>query len=325
MDIENPYKHHDHDDDQQKDDATTQKSHQEDELSSTGEFTKNKPTNTPQRDPWWREFWKTCFHRYQASPEWQYRPYLTYTLVPCITLITIVYAIVDETNIFVQILPPIFLRNHGGLALPSQAKEFPYKMFAAVFIHFDIWHLLTNMLLFMWLGAYLERKYHWWRWAAIMFMGIVGSTITYLSVYVWRTWNTAGSFPRGITQNKFAQHAPHVIFVGFSGVVYTGVGMYIMETFVNWSSIERKWFKVLATVFLTIEPILQTAFREELYQGVAVAAHIGGLIVGIGPAILYIPNDHSYIVDFLLTKVSILTYILLFVMMPIFVLASVYG
>lgn len=69
------------------------------------------------------------------------------------------HCIADDTNIFVQNLSLSFLRHHGGLALPMQAKEFPYKMFSYIFIHFDFWHLFTNMLLFLWLGAYLERKY----------------------------------------------------------------------------------------------------------------------------------------------------------------------
>lgn len=307
-----------------------------DEKISTGSGILNFPDSQQQQqqqqewqkqrnDPWWRMIWKLCFHRYQANPEWQHRAYLTYCLVSCMTILMVAYAIADNTNIFVYNLSLSFLHHNGGLALPMQAKEFPYKMFSSIFIHFDFWHLLTNMLLLLWLGAYLERKYHWYRWASILLMGAVGSTITYLSVYVWRTWDAANEFPQGITQDKYQQYAAHVVFVGFSGVVYTGVGMYIMETFVNWESIEQKWFKVLMTCVLCVEPILQASFRKELYDGVAVSAHIGGLFVGLGPAILYIPNDHSYVIDFLLTKVSIVTYIIIFGTLPVFVLASVYG
>lgn len=105
---------------------------------------------------------------------------------------------------------------------------------------------------------------------------VIGSTFVYLSVYVWRTWNAANDFPQGITQDNYRTYAPNVVFVGFSGIVYAGVGMYIMETFVNGKSIEQRWFKVLMTCVLCVESILQASFRKELYEGVAVAAHIGG-------------------------------------------------
>lgn len=263
------------------------------------------------------------FHRFQVTEDWQKYAWTSLTLTFGMLVILVTYAIDSQTDIFVNNLPTQYIDKNGALNLPQQLEQFPYYMLSLTFLHFDFWHYLSNIVLFNFLSTmYLERKYHWYRLIPIMIMGMIGSTLAYISVYLWRLWGTLGHFPIG---QEDLSHGDQLVFAGFSGVVYTIVGLYVMETIVNWHSLHYRFIKVGLTIILTIEPIMQAIFREEFYENVAVSAHIGGLLVGLFPAIMYIPNDWGQKWQKVFNSVAIIGFVIIYGVLTTFVCVSVYG
>lgn len=186
----------------------------------------------------------------------------------------------------------------GALVYPIEISRF-WTFLSYSIIHLNTWHLLINSLMFVVLAWYLEEKYKWWRLLIISIISSIGAGLLWATVVKYDTIDDT---------NKV------YTIVGASGVCYGLVGTYISETFLNYETIRTKWLRYLTIVLFISAHVYEYIY---LYNAIAVFAHLGGLLVGMGPAMLYLPNYKYEKYDTFILLMSSVIYLGLFVGSPL--------
>lgn len=135
-----------------------------------------------------------------------------------------------------------------------KGKEY-YRLVTAVFLHYDITHIINNMLLLFFMGRIVEKQTgHFAYFIIYMLSGIGGNIVSGLWEYHVESYS---------------------ISVGASGAVFGLTGALLVAVICNKGKIEQiRWQGVLLMIFLSV------------YNGFAAdninnAAHLGGLLIGI--------------------------------------------
>ncbi|MCI9541894.1 MAG: rhomboid family intramembrane serine protease [Lachnospiraceae bacterium] len=149
----------------------------------------------------------------------------------------------------------------GALYMPymDQPKEF-YRLFTAMFLHFDMAHLSSNMIILFALGDNLERA-----------LGKVRYVLLYIGSGV-------GASILSCIYNRLLDRA--VVAAGASGAIFGVIGALFYLTIKNKGRLEEL---TMPRMGLMILYILYSGFST---PGIDNAAHIGGLLTGFFMAFL---------------------------------------
>lgn len=150
--------------------------------------------------------------------------------------------------------------RYGAAVTPYILGGEYYRLFTSMFLHFDLQHLIGNMVMLILLGAYLER--------------FVGKA-RYLAVYL--IGGIAGNLLSMVLELRTGEYA---ISAGASGAVFATVGGLLALLIVH-----RGRLADLTLRRVALMAILSAAYGFSSY-GVNNAAHIGGLAAGFLTALL---------------------------------------
>lgn len=162
-----------------------------------------------------------------------------------------------------------------GAMLPSEVGHgfWQYRLFTCMFLHFDIEHLLNNMLMLALMGKYVERHVGKGTYLFIYACaGLIGNIVSlYLNIY---------------------QYTLNVVSAGASGAIFGVVGAVLCIIIKNYGKVED--LSLSQVVFM----IVLSVYTGVTSQGVDNGAHIGGLIGGfVLAAVLYQRTDKEELVS----------------------------
>jgi membrane associated rhomboid family serine protease len=136
----------------------------------------------------------------------------------------------------------------------------------------DIFHIIFNMLFLYWFGCTLESMYGSREFLLFYLTAAVVAALAFVGLELWTGSNTPG--------------------IGASGAVMAVTMLYAMhfprETiYVFWLvRIEMRWLMLFFVIY-DLHPVLLALGGEHFFDGVAHAAHLGGLAFGF----LYAKSD----------------------------------
>jgi len=172
-----------------------------------------------------------------------------------------------------------------------------WRWITSWWIHLSLVHLISNLLAFIPMSWYLERRYGWWRIFPIFFLSGLG-----------------GNFFSALLEDQCN------VYAGLSGAVYGMIGTLVSDMVINFETVTqpilRIFFFLLVIGFMTYE-----TFTTE---GVSNFSHIGGLIIGLFPAFLFLKNMRSHAWEAILPFLGGIVFIGVFIIFPL-VLYGVIG
>ena len=190
------------------------------------------------------------------------RPRLvTYILIGINVAIYIVLAILSQNpfNISVDVLV-----NLGAQVNLLVAQGQIWRIFTAMFLHFNITHIGLNMLSLFFVGSAVEVMYGKWRYLLIyLASGIAGGIVTYFVM------------------------PPNTIAVGASGAIFGVFGALGVFYIVNRQALGAYGRGAIGNWLFWIGLNLVFGFRT---PGIGIWDHIGGLIAGMLLGFLLMPR-----------------------------------
>ncbi|PVZ78648.1 hypothetical protein C9426_34185 [Serratia sp. S1B] len=170
-----------------------------------------------------------------------------------------------------------------------------WRLFSNLFLHQNIWHLLSNMLVIFYFGIICEQLYgHRGMTIIYLFSGVGGSLVSALAQFDTNTsglglFSIDNVFNPTLTGGLFGPKLIIHMGVGASGaimgvMVANIIGLLTMETKIQQT--RKILFSILATVILT--------FVNGIHQSVDNYAHFGGLLFGFILAGCYLITDLNF-------------------------------
>ncbi|GAQ79753.1 rhomboid-like protease [Klebsormidium nitens] len=157
-----------------------------------------------------------------------------------------------------------FLRIWGGRYAPAIKRQHQWsRWFTSIFVHESFNHVTSNMLLWLVLGLYLERKYATWRIALL-----------------WLLSGLGGNFFSALFEDKCT------LVVGASGAVFGMVGLFVGDFMLNFETIRRPVLRLLSFAIFLLYFVITVATAGSTSH----FSHVGGFLAGLFPAFLYLPN-----------------------------------
>ena len=183
--------------------------------------------------------------------------------------VKIKHKIVNFTNLFILINVLIhiildvigdtsdgqFMLDNGAINVECILRGEVYRLFTAMFLHFDYSHLLGNMFVLFLAGRNLENMIGRWKFAVIYMVAGLGSSVVATLYYL-------------LTRQE-------VVCAGASGAIYGIVGAMIWALIIH-AGKRRKF--ILWQVIVGGALSLGQGFMPQ--EGVSGSAHIGGFVVG---------------------------------------------
>jgi len=160
------------------------------------------------------------------------------------------------------------------LFVPSLAFSEPWRFLTSMFLHGGIMHIFFNAYALILFGSILERRVSRKEFLAIYFIGGLAGGLAYLSTY-------------------YLGIIPNIPALGASGAIYAVLGavavlMPDMRIFV--------WFIPMsmrqAAIFWVVIELLNSF---NIGSGIASAAHLGGLLIGIAIAFMIKKRKESLV------------------------------
>lgn len=183
-----------------------------------------------------------------------------------------------------------FLLGWGGRYLPSVGAGESYRWVTSLLLHQSFVHLMSNVLIFLALGSYLEYKYGSMRVAAVIVFSGLG-----------------GNFLSALAEDRCS------IVVGGSGVVFGFMGFGLVDLVLNREVVLHTVAR-LAISFLFATFIVMTLVLEEYSSHVS---HAGGFVCGFIPALLFAPNLKYERIEAVVVWVVAGFVVLIFMLLPI--------
>eukprot|EP01025_Chloroclados_australasicus_P055830 TRINITY_DN6854_c0_g2_i10.p2 TRINITY_DN6854_c0_g2~~TRINITY_DN6854_c0_g2_i10.p2 ORF type:complete len:334 (-),score=22.01 TRINITY_DN6854_c0_g2_i10:174-1175(-) len=141
-----------------------------------------------------------------------------------------------------------------------------YRWITSLILHLDFRHVLANMLLVVFLIAHLEHNYGTWRVLVVWILSSMGGNFL------------SAAFEDGCT-----------MVVGASSAVFGFVGLFIADVVLNFESIGRPVLRIVGIgVFFVFFVITLVAESGDAY--VSHFSHVGGLLCGLFPSVMFLPN-----------------------------------
>lgn len=172
-----------------------------------------------------------------------------------------------------------------------------WQLVTYAYIHADFYHLLTNIVTFLFFSYFLEKKYRWWRLLIVFHLGAIAGALLYgLSLHI--------------------KHSGLYVMVGASAGIYSLMGLYISEFWLNRETINNKALKITISVLLLVSHAYE---YTQLSGKIAVISHLGGFVFGLSPALLYIPNYRYEKWEVTLLLIATTLTIFYFVVIPVWI------
>lgn len=166
-----------------------------------------------------------------------------------------------------------FMMRHGAVFAPMIIEGGEYwRLFTAMFLHFDINHIMNNMLILFIMGNYLERA-----------MGRIKFLLLYLISGLGA--NVISMLVNGVNSTRVA--------AGASGAVFGVIGGLLYVVLLNRGQLED-----LSIRQLVIMVVLSLYFGYAS-TGIDNLAHVAGLILGFLLAILLYRRTKRKFKDFI--------------------------
>jgi len=169
---------------------------------------------------------------------------------------TVIFVVLNIVIFLICTFTMDLLYNKGAFYVWSVVtdKEY-YRLLSAIFLHYDINHLFSNMILLFFLGRIVEKN--------------IGH-IAYFIVYMLS--GVGGNIISGLWEIKIGQYS---VSTGASGAVFGLTGaLFVLVLFHKGKLEQIKWQGVVLMIFLSV-------YNGFVGDNINNAAHIGGLIIGI--------------------------------------------
>ncbi|MBQ9885508.1 MAG: rhomboid family intramembrane serine protease [Lachnospiraceae bacterium] len=183
-------------------------------------------------------------------------PYITIGII----IINVVYFIV--LNVKGAVGSTAAMVNYGASVPPLDIQGEYYRLFTSAFMHFDVMHIVNNMVMLYFVGVYIEEALGRWKYLLCYLLCAVGGNLVSNFYYMWRR--------------------ELVVAAGASGAVFglAGALAYII--------IRNKGHYRDLTIQRMIIFLALCVYSGVANNGVNNAAHVGGLITGfLAAALLY--------------------------------------
>ena len=148
------------------------------------------------------------------------------------------------------------LYNKGAFSIfhIEETKQY-YRFLSSLFLHVDVRHLFSNMMVLFFLGNSVEKEIGHWKYSILYFVsGIVGNVAS--AIYEYSVGTVIAS-------------------IGASGAVFGVVGAVLMLLFIR----KGKWENITLPRMLIM--IVYSLYSGFMVENVNNAAHIGGFIIGL--------------------------------------------
>lgn len=159
-----------------------------------------------------------------------------------------------------------YLLHWGGRYGPKINDGEWWRWFVSPLIHQNFQHLLANVLLIMALAGHLEHNYGAWRIALVLLLSSTGGNLM------------SAAFEDGC-----------ILVVGASGAVFGFMGLFVADAILNFESITRPWLRI-AVMMAFVVFFVFTMFASRDGVSVSHFSHIGGLLCGLFPSVIFMPN-----------------------------------
>ena len=171
-----------------------------------------------------------------------------------------------------------FLSHGGGFYLPAVQQGQRDRWVLSVIVHQGLQHILSNMLLYIVLARHLERRYGTWRL-------VVVSTIS------------------GIGGNLFCClfSDPCTVVVGASGLIFGVAAFWIADLLLHLHEIRG----ILLQLFLILVFFVLFLVTIITQPHVSHFSHLGGLLAGLFPSMLFLPSSGGRLPDTVIIAVGL--------------------
>jgi membrane associated rhomboid family serine protease len=162
-------------------------------------------------------------------------------------------------------IDPNLIAQAGGQVNALVAQGQFWRLFTAMFLHFNLLHIGLNMLSLYLIGGVVEMVYGKWRYLVIYLgSGIVGSIVTYFVV------------------------SPNVVSAGASGAIFGVFGALGVFYILNRQALGRYGAGAITNWLFWLGLNLVFGFSQ---PGIGIWDHIGGLVAGMIIAALLMPRS----------------------------------
>ncbi len=168
--------------------------------------------------------------------------------------VTLGIIIINLLLCFCCIMNPVLFYGKGSLSLAYIEKGEWYRLITSMFLHGDLDHYFSNMLLLYFMGDMLERRVGWKKYLFVyMASGVIGSLVSCLNEYI------SGSY--------------YVTF-GASGAVFGIIGVLLYVVIRKGETVRIS----IPSMLFMVGYCIYSSFVGEHVNG---AAHLGGLLGGM--------------------------------------------
>ena len=189
--------------------------------------------------------------------------FVTNIIIAINVIVFVIVALLNHTIDFTSIPGEIALINAGAQFGPLIAQGQYWRIFTAMFLHFNLIHIGLNMLSLFLIGAAVEVFYGKWRYLLIYLgSGIVGGIVTYLL-------------------------QPDAVAAGASGAIFGVFGALGVFYIVNRRALGRYGSGAITNWIFWLTLNLVFGFSN---ANIGIVDHIGGLVAGMVIAALLIPK-----------------------------------
>lgn len=192
-----------------------------------------------------------------------------------IALVVINIAVFLYLSLFGMTEDAVYMLEHGAMYVPYIAEqEEYYRLFTCMFLHFDISHLMNNMVMLFFLGSVLEEELGKWKYILLYFIsGLGGNMLSYVME---------------LNAVEF------VVSAGASGAIFGIIGGLFYVVLRNHGRL--RGVSGRGIVFM----VVCSLYHGFTSTGIDNMAHIGGLLSGFLIAVLVYrkncPKDSSNII-----------------------------
>mmetsp|Transcript_1755 Transcript_1755/g.6118 ORF Transcript_1755/g.6118 Transcript_1755/m.6118 type:complete len:565 (-) Transcript_1755:161-1855(-) len=187
-----------------------------------------------------------------------------------------------------------FLNEWGGRVGPALRAGKWYRWLTSTFIHTSFSHLASNTLLFISLAAHLEQKYGVARIASLCLISGVG-----------------GNLFSALFED------PCTLVAGASGSCFGIFGLFVADICLNFETVTRPLLRILLASAFLINFLVTVITVDSATT--SHWSHLGGLLCGLFPAFLFLPNFKSERWEAALPVLGLLTLLVVFIVFPIVV------
>ena len=153
-----------------------------------------------------------------------------------------------------------YLRRFGGRFDPDLTSRW-WEWFTGPFIHQHFIHLFANVTLLLLIGCEVERRYGAARTASLFVVAMIGG---------------------GLLSAVAEAHC--AVVVGLSGAMFGFFPLYVIDLVKHWRDMTAP---ALNTFFFVVFLLVFGASVIRQPNGISHLSHVGGLVTGIFPALLY--------------------------------------